>query len=381
MIYIVSPGGTREKGGMGRIVDNFTSDLARHNPEVRFEVIDTYGPDANFRRMPFHFALAMLKLCGCFLLGRAQLVHVHMAEYGSVVRKGAVVLLAALFRVPVVLHLHAGRFPEQVQTSHPALRWAITRLIGLASEIIVLGEYWRTFVMETFGEHARRVTVLHNAVPGPDRVPERTGEGPVHILFLGRLIKLKGIHVLLDALAAEDCKGRPWRLTIAGDGDLETYRTQAAALGLADRVTFTGWLDQPGCRRLLAEADVLVQPSMYEGLPMAVLEAMAHGLAIVATPVGSVPDAIEDGRSGLFVPPGNTAALANALTRVIDDAELRRTLSEGARERFMRSFDIAVYRERLLEIYRRNGWTDAAAPAPTHTHAAPLKSVTERIAP
>ncbi|HEY0835673.1 MAG TPA: glycosyltransferase family 4 protein [Azospirillum sp.] len=377
MIYIVSPGGTREKGGMGRIVDNFTSDLARNNPEVRFAVIDTYGPDARFRRMPFYFLLAMLRLCGCFLLGRARLVHVHMAEYGSVVRKGAVVVLAALFRVPVVLHLHAGRFPEQVRTSPPALRWAITRLIGLASEIVVLGEYWRGFVMETFGDSARRVTVLHNAVPGPDRAPERNGEGPVHILFLGRLVKLKGINVLLDALASDACRGRPWRLTIAGDGDLDTYRAQAEALGLAGRVTFTGWLDQPACRGLLAEADVLVQPSMYEGLPMAVLEAMAHGLAIIATPVGSVPDAIEDGRSGLFVPPGDAAALAGALTRVIDDAGLRQTLAAGARERFARNFDIAVYRERLLEIYRRNGWTDGAPPVP----AKPLKNATERTAP
>ncbi len=97
---------------------------------------------------------------------------------------------------------------------------------------------------------------------------------------------------------------------------------------------------------------------------MSVLEAMANGLTIVATPVGSVGDAIADEETGLLVPPGDRTALAEALARVIDDAELRRRLGEGARRRFERQFDIAVYRERIVEIYRRNarGWMSEPAP-------------------
>ena len=128
---------------------------------------------------------------------------------------------------------------------------------------------------------------------------------------------------------------------------------------------FTGWLDQAGCRQELVQAHVLVQPSMFEGLPMSVLEAMANGLTIVATPVGSVGDAIADEETGLLVPPGDRAALAEALARVIDDADLRRRLGQGARRRFEHQFDIAVYRERIIEIYRRNarGWMSEPSPA------------------
>ncbi len=354
MIYIVSPGGTREKGGMGRIVDNFTADLRQNRPEIRFEVIDSYGPDGKFHRMPFYFLIALLRLAGCFAMGKAQLVHIHMAEYGSVLRKGLLIALAALFRVPVVLHLHGGRFPKHYQDAGPLTRRAIRTMFALTSEIVVLGEYWRQWVVDSFGPAARRVTLLHNAVPGPDSLPARIDAGPVRLLFLGRLIKLKGIDVLLDALASKRCRGRSWQLTIAGDGDLDTYRAQARALGIADRVRFTGWLDQDGCRRELMQAQVLVQPSMFEGLPMSVLEAMAHGLTIVATPVGSVPDAIADGETGLLVPPGDRAALAEALARAIGEPDLRRRLGAGARHRFKRQFDIAVYRDRIIEIYRRN---------------------------
>ncbi|WP_448206186.1 glycosyltransferase family 4 protein [Azospirillum sp. sgz302134] len=375
MIYIVSPGGTREKGGMGRIVDNFTTDLRQNCPQLRFEVVDSYGPNGKFLLMPFYFLAAFLRLAGCFALGKGQLLHIHMAEYGSVLRKGLIIALAALFHVPVVLHLHGGRFPKHFANARPLSRWAIRRIMAMTSEVVVLGEYWREWVATTFPE-VRRVTLLHNAVPGPEAIPERDAAGPVRLLFLGRLIPLKGIDVLLDALASDVCRGKPWHLTIAGDGDLETYRGQATALGLGDRVRFTGWLDQQGCGRELVKAHVLVQPSLFEGLPMSVLEAMANGLTIVATPVGSVGDAIADGETGLLVPPGDRAALAEALARVIDGADLRRRLGDGARARFEKQFDIAVYRERIIEIYRRNArvWLDGAMPA------APAASIRARSA-
>lgn len=381
MIYIVTPGGTREKGGMGRIVDNFTTDLRTNAPDIAFTVIDTYGP-GRFRRMPFYFAGAVLRLAAACLTGRAELLHVHMADYGSVLRKGIIVALAALFRVPVVLHLHAGRFPEQMERSGPLTRRAIARVIGACAEIVVLGDYWRRFTAATF-PNARRITVLPNAVPGPTVIPDRvradrgrpdgTPGRPVRLLFLGRLIPIKGLNILLDALATPACRDRDWVLTIAGDGDRDTYSTQAERLGLADRVSFTGWLSPDQCREQLAAADVLVQPSLFEGLPMAVLEAMAYGLTIVATRVGSVDEAVEDGGSGLLVEPGDAAALAAALERVLADGDLRAALAAAARRRFEDQYDIAAYRGRLLEVYRRNGLSPPPHPSRRPTAAPPLR--------
>lgn len=353
MIYLISPGGRREKGGMGRVVDTIAGDLASHCPELPVAVVDTYGPGP-FHLMPFHFAAALGRLAWAFAAGRAQLAHVHMAEYGSVLRKGLVMGLATLFRVPVVLHLHGGRFPEQYRRASRPLRWALRRVIGMAGEVVVLGETWRSFVEQEFAGCAGRVTVLHNAVPGPAVMPPRPEGGPVRLLFLGRLVPLKGLSVLFEALAGEALRARDWTLTIGGDGDLDRYRAEVERFGLADRVRFAGWLDREGCAAALGAAQVVVQPSFTEVLPMAVLEAMAHGLAIVATPVGNVPDAIAAEETGLLVPPGDPAALAAALCRVIDDAALRERLGAGARARFEAAFDVTAYRGRLLELYRRN---------------------------
>jgi glycosyltransferase involved in cell wall biosynthesis len=363
MIYIVSPGGAEEKGGMGRIVSNFTSDLRQHYPDMQFEIIDTYGP-GKFRLMPFYFLAATMYLFGRFLSNKAQLVHVHMADYGSVLRKGVLITMASLFRVPVILHMHGGRFAKHYEDAGPTSRWAIRQIIAMTNEIVVLGDYWRQWVVDSFGSEARRVTVLHNAVPAPPTLPAHREGGPVRLLFLGRLVKLKGIDVLLEALASKTCRDKNWELTIAGDGEMEIYRAQVEALGLASRVRFTGWLDHTGCLRELLAADVLVQPSLFEGLPMSILEAMAGGLPIVATPVGSVSDAIQDQVTGILVPPGDCRALAQALTQVIEDPALRRRLGVGARQMYEQQFDIAIYRRRIIEIYQRNArnsWRDPTA--------------------
>lgn len=353
MIYIVCGGGARGKGGIGSMVHTFTMELRRARPDVRFAIVDTYGPGP-FWLMPLYFGVALLRLAGCFALGRVDLVHVHMAAFGSVLRKGMIVELARLFHVPVLLHLHSGSLPGFFARRGPLGRNAIRRVIRSASEVVVLGEYWRDFVSTTFGVAARRISVLHNAAAGPTAVPLREEGGPVRLLFLGRLIPLKGLDVLLNALATDECRRRSWTLTVGGDGDMDTYRALAHGCGLDDRVRFAGWLDQKGCRLALTEAQVLVLPSMVEGLPMSVLEAMAYGLPVVATSVGAVPDAVQHGATGLMVPPGDAAALSTALVRILDDRGLRRRFGFNARARFEALFTVPAQRDRIVDIYQRN---------------------------
>jgi glycosyltransferase involved in cell wall biosynthesis len=362
MIVIASPGGIRERGGMGRVVDTIASELAVRHPHLAVRVVDTYGPGP-FVQMPFRFALALARLAGLFAFRRVQLLHIHMAERGSVLRKGLAMALARLFGVPVVLHLHAGQLHDQFDAAGPVERGLLRGAVGLADEVVVLGGFYRDFVQRAFAP--RRVTILPNAVPGPDTVPERTHGGPVRLLFLGRLVPIKGLAVLFEALASPALAGRAWTLTVGGDGDRAFYEVLAARHGLTARVRFTGWLDRDGCRRELSAADALVQPSFAEGLPMAVLEAMAHGLPVIATPVGAVLDALADGGNGLVVPPGSAEELAAALVRLIDEPAFRHRLGAQARADYERRYTLAIYTERLIDIYRRNAcyWPDRPAAA------------------
>ena len=164
--------------------------------------------------------------------------------------------------------------------------------------------------------------------------------------------------------------GQGWHLDIAGNGDSAPWRALAERHGVTDRVTFHGWLDGAGVQRLLAVSDALVLPSWAEGLPMVVIEAMAHGLPVVCTPVGSVREAVEDEVTGLLVPPGDPASLARALARLVRSPALRRRLGQAGRERYVAEFGIARLNDRLGGVFAEalRAWRPAR---PTTTGGVP----------
>ena len=128
-------------------------------------------------------------------------------------------------------------------------------------------------------------------------------------MFLGYLSARKGVPELLEALASPALAALRWRATLADGGPVDEFRGRSADLGLADRVTLPGWIDQPTATALCAAADILVLPSHAEGLAMSPLEGLAHGLAVMATPVGAHGEVIEPEQCGLLVPPGDIPAL------------------------------------------------------------------------
>ena len=159
---------------------------------------------------------------------------------------------------------------------------------------------------------------------------------------------------MLQALATDRVRSLEWIAVVAGDGAIENYRKMLVDLNLKERVELPGWVGPDMVSAYLGDADILALPSHNEGLPMSVLEAMAHGLAIVTTPVGAISEAIDDGVSGLLVPPGDVDALADALARIIEDASLRQSLSRAAVNSFSERFDVRNLSRRLTEIYHES---------------------------
>jgi glycosyltransferase involved in cell wall biosynthesis len=160
-----------------------------------------------------------------------------------------------------------------------------------------------------------------------------------YLLVVGRLRLRKGVDVLLAAMPELRRRHPAARLLIAGDGEHRaSLERAAAALGLGDAVSFLGRADAARVRRLLRGAAALVVPSIYEGMPLVVLEAMEAAVPVVASRVSGIPEVVEDGRTGWLVPPEEPASLAAALAAALDDpAEARRRGAAG-RERLEQCF-------------------------------------------
>jgi glycosyltransferase involved in cell wall biosynthesis len=203
-----------------------------------------------------------------------------------------------------------------------------------------------------------RIVVVPNGVrvPEVDPAPPPSG-GRLRLLSVGTLVANKGQSVLLNAVAALGDRDR-WALDLVGDGpDRAALEEQAATLGLSDRVTLHGSLPGPDVHALLRSTAIAVLPSYTEGLPNAVMEAMAHGVAVVASDVGGVPQLLGGG-AGLMVPPGDADALSNALARLMDDPEQRAALGAVGRTTIEQSYSVRAMRDATLAaiqsaIYKR----------------------------
>jgi glycosyltransferase involved in cell wall biosynthesis len=351
-VLLVSPFGLRDKGGMGRLLVYLTDYWNSRCGAPVCRVVDSRGVGRKIW-WPLYYAKACAGVLAELLRGRVDVAHLHMASHGSTIRKMGLVWLIAQFHVPIVLHLHGGNFDQFWRALPGFLQRRVRRMFDRVSQVIVLGEMWRDFLCRDIGLPAHRVHILMNAVPGPDRAPTIRQSTPCRILFLGRLEPTKGVAELIEALASADMQALAWDAVLAGSGDINGYRAMVKAAGLEDRVSLPGWVTPDGVRDYLHDADILVLPSHFEGLSLAILEGMAYGLAVITTPVGSIPEAITHGESGLFVPVQDPAALAGALRLVLCDDQLRVRLAEGARRRYLEVFEIGQYAGKLEELYRQ----------------------------
>ncbi len=298
---------------------------------------------------------------------RIDVLHAH--KFGSNLWAA---ILGPLCGVPVVIaHEHSwagerGRF-------HQALD---RRLIARSVEAFVaVAAADARQMVEVERIDPRLVRHVPNGVPAPRAAAgpflrEELGIAPGApvIGYVGRLGAIKALDVLLDAVARLQERLPQVRVLLAGSGDEEErLRARSARLGLGERVVFLGI--RPDVDRVFQAVDVSVICSDSEGMPLSALEAMAAGTPLVATRVGGLPEVVDDGVTGLLVPPRDPDALARALESVLGDEERRRRMAAASRERHRREFELDQVVRQLEGLYEelfarsRRGRTENSPPS------------------
>jgi glycosyltransferase involved in cell wall biosynthesis len=187
-----------------------------------------------------------------------------------------------------------------------------------------------------------RLHIVHCGVdPDVFSPAEHTGRGK-RLLIVGRMASVKGIPVLLDAIKRLRSTHPDLNLTVVGDGpERASFEQHARDLGIEACIDFVGYQSQAEVRKRLCATDVFVLPSFAEGVPVVLMEAMAAGVPVVATRIAGVAELVDDGRSGLLVPPGDTGALAAAIDELLTDPDKRAAFGRAGREKVATEFNIA----------------------------------------
>jgi glycosyltransferase involved in cell wall biosynthesis len=354
-IYIACPWSAKG-GGMFRVADYLLQAQQSEVPPEAAELraLDTRGSAGALYSL-WILTTALMKVARGRASGQLAGIHVNMAERLSVFRKGAVIVLSRALGVPVVLHLHAAQlhhfYPRLPRPLQAVTRW----VFSLPASCVVLGTAAQRFVVNELRVPSSRVEIVINGVPAPT-APRRISKANAvkRLLFVGNLSERKGVTDLLQALSRPGFEDLQLELVLAGGGDIQGYQAKANALGLEEKVRFTGWSEQKEVAALMAEADLLVLPSYDEGLPLVILEALANGVAVVCTPVGEIPSALQHGITACFVEPGDVNGLAASLQDLLRQPDLIKALEKNGKALYEQKFSLPRFFFNIARIHKRS---------------------------
>lgn len=269
----------------------------------------------------------------------------------SIVRDFALVMTARAAKCPVLLHVHGGRFlAEDFQSKK--LASIAEKMLRSANLIVVLSELEKQIVENRWKN--LNVTVLENAVAVEKAQKRRRNEAEKTIIFLGRLAESKGLNEIIEAVQKLKNDDFQFRFECFGAGEMKDFFVLEMTKILGDKFFYGGVTAGAEKWKALSRADVFLLPSRYgEGLPVAMLEAMAAGCVVVASEMASVGAVVSDGENGFLVEPKNVSQLVEKLKMILSNGIDLRLIEENARKTIEEKFNLRDYIKKLNEIYRK----------------------------
>lgn len=335
--------GTKASGGINSVIAAYIQDGLY--ADCSFTRIDTHAGVSKWHDL-FLAIRSFFVLFFILIFKKDVIVHAHMSMNGSFWRKVIYLWLSKLLGGKFIIHLHGSEFKLFYQHSASWVRRLIQHAFESADSVIVLSDSWANYISSIAKSN---VLVVNNYV---DVVRSNTCREKGQILFLGAFIQRKGIYDLLNAFAAIN-KNKSYILHLCGGGEDDKVNVEINSIGIKDSVILHGWIGAELKSKLLQQCSVLILPSYNEGLPMVVIEAMGSNIPLITTPVGGIPDVIDNEKSCLFVQAGNRAEIGSALERILNEGELGLQLATAARAIYDKSFTSAVAFPKLKAEYRR----------------------------
>lgn len=345
-LLVVGPAGYRTDGtgGIGRYIAEQERYLA---DRLSLDIVDTA---IRTPERPVEYLRALLTILTGWIrfLGhrRPDIVHVHTSHAFSFFISAPYVFVASvLWGCPVILHVHGSSFDtfiEEASTPVAALQQAV---FDASTAVVALSDHWRDVLSGR--APADQIVVVPNAVD-PEEYEPQSGAEPPHLVFVSNHIERKGIVEVTESIDRLQTEGLQFRATIAGSGPLSHHAAELA--DSHESVEYAGYVSEERKRELLCEGSVYVLPTQAEGLPIAILEAMAGGNAIVSTAVGAIPSIVDDA-NGALVPPGDVDELTAALGRLLSDPSTTERMGCVSRQRIEESYAWPDVVEELLSVY------------------------------
>lgn len=343
-ILVIGPSPIRSKGGMATVIEEIVKDK-KLNEEFEIDVYESYI-DGNKLKVLLFSLLSFVRFY--FTKRNYDVYHIHAASYGSTFRKGWYVRAAKKWGKKVILHIHGAEYMIFYDKSNKKKK--ICSILNATDRVVALSNEWKHRFDETFG--LTNCVVLENGIDMERLQPAITSyqEHPHTFVSLGRLGERKGTYDLITAIEQAKTEVPDIKCYLAGDGEIEKCKDLIKQKKLDNNIIVVGWADFDKKLELLRKSSALVLPSYNEGLPMAILEGMACGKAIISTTVGAIPEVVKE-ENGILIQPGDTIALADALRKYCRDEKAVEMAGNANRNLIKRNYSMDVMHQKLARYY------------------------------
>ncbi len=307
--------------------------------------IQTHRDGPVWRKI-WYFITALLEYV--ILLPWYDIVHIHAAAGSSAKRKLYFAKLAQLLRKKIIVHFH----PSSEKTLFGQSGAQAKKLFDMADLICVLAPRWESIICDVFKGNNYQFEVVYNPCP---HVPKRLHSCDVkekYILYAGRLSERKGYNRLLEAFAQIAKRYPDWKLIFAGDGEIENAIQLRGSLKIDEKqVVFLGWISGKEKDDVFQNASIYCLPSMGEGFPMGVLDAVAYGVPVITTPVGGIMDVMHNGVDCCIFDTYDIETLASCLSELMNSEDKRKSLVHEADKLKDNEFNLSRICKQLEDIY------------------------------
>lgn len=333
------------KGGIASVVNGYRTYDFGNQCEIVY--IESYRNGNKYQKL--------LKAVRSYFIFRKELrknrpdiVHIHSSFGPSFYRKLPFIYMAYQKKIPVINHIHGADFDSFYLKASPAKKSLIAKMYNKCQMLIALSDEWRERLALIVPRE--KIRILENYCQIPQAIDR---EKTKQILFMGEIGGRKGSFDVPVVLEKAFTKAGKTQVVMAGDGEIVKVKELLEQVKLSDTVSFPGWVRGNEKDSLLRTSGIFLFPSYNEGMPMAVLEAMAYGMAIVTTNVGGIPRLIEDGINGYLCEPGDTDKLADRLAELLLNETKRKTLGNAARQKAIQKYSIERHMAKLLDLYKQ----------------------------
>lgn len=347
-VLVIGPSMERSKGGMSTVIKEMKADETLcHSYHLDF--YESYIDGNKVKVLLF----SMFSYIRFVLTGKAKqydIFHIHAASYGSTFRKRFYLKTIKKHHKKVVFHIHGAEYLKFYENLSEKNKRLVVDTLKLADAVIALSEDWKNKFEATFG--ITNCVAIENGINTEILKPAITKieDHPHTFVSLGRLGHRKGTYDLIDAVQIAVKQIPDMKVYLAGDGEIAEARKQIEQKKLTNQIELVGWADFDKKLDLLSKSAIVLLPSYNEGLPMAILEGMACGKAIISTTVGAIPEVVK-AENGILIEPGDVNGLAEAMIALSTDRERMESISKKNIEKIKNDFSMDIMHKKIVEVY------------------------------